>query len=113
MTDVQPSERIAGQPIDHTKRLKEPAADRTRESSALIRATEEDWEILRALKLAHPRLLTQKEIGMAVRIHICRRTIQKRLAILRDDKGLVVQPDGPKSGSGLSDAGFKAVTGVP
>ncbi len=80
------------------------------DSPTLIYVTEEECKILQALKSEYPELLTQAKIAKLIGLDVGRRTIQKRLPILRDVKKLVVQPDGPKSGYGLSDAGWKAVT---
>lgn len=110
VNEIQPSERFAGQTIAQTERMKELAASGGSESPTLIYVTEEERKILQALKSEYPELLTQAKIVKLIGLDVGRRTIQKRLPILRDVKKLVVQPDGPKSGYGLSDVGWKAVT---
>ncbi len=73
----------------------------------IVHVTDEDWHILQALRANHPKLLTQEQIEGAIpQSRVALRTIQKRLPILRDEKKLVVQPEGARSGWGLSRDGF-------
>jgi repressor of nif and glnA expression len=81
-------------------------------AGATVHLTTEDAEILRALADAHPVLQTQEEIEGATRKrkggqYVAVRTIRRRLPILKR-KGLVCQPEGKRSGWGLTEAGLKA-----
>jgi hypothetical protein len=65
----------------------------------------EDLLILRALKELHPRLLTQDQIESHSRVS--RRTISSKMEHLRDTHRLVGQPNGPKKGTTITQAGLE------
>jgi hypothetical protein len=85
---------------DFCSNLQEPPTE------AIAYLTDEDWDILQALNEDHPKLLTQEQIeGNISNLRVSVRTIQRRLPILVEKK-LVVQPEGKKSGWGLSRQGL-------
>ena len=75
----------------------------------LVYFTDEDWSIVTHLATHHPRLLTQEDLEGCCRESrrpVSLRTIQNRLPKLLK-KGIVVQPEGARSGWGLTELGLR------
>jgi hypothetical protein len=66
---------------------------------------DEDEKILRALKKAYPRRLTQDQIEARSHPRVSRRTVSDRMPCLLRD-GLVAYPNGPNKGVTITEAGL-------
>jgi hypothetical protein len=72
---------------------------------------DEDENILRTLKKAHPRRLTQDQIEARSHPRLSRRTVSDRMKCLLRD-GLVTYPNGPKKGATITKAGLSLLRGL-